>query len=54
VKTGFETVLEELRGMRGDMKIGRQASRVESAELSQRMDMLEQELKRVKEKIGLK
>jgi hypothetical protein len=54
VKTGFETVLEELRGMRDDMKIGRQASRVESAELSQRMDMLEQEMKRVKEKVGLK
>ena len=54
VKTGFETVLEELRGMRDDMNIGRQASRIESAELSQRMDMLEQEMKRVKEKVGLK
>jgi hypothetical protein len=54
IKTGFETVLEELRGMRDEMKIGRQASRVESAELSQRMDMLEQEMKRVKEKVGLK
>lgn len=54
MKAGFETVLEELRGMRDDVKIGRQASRVESAELSQRMDVLEQELKRVKEKVGLK
>ena len=40
--------------MRDEMKIGRQASRVESAELSQSMDMLEQEMKRVKEKVGLK
>jgi hypothetical protein len=54
VKTGFEAVLEELRGMRDEMRIGRQASRIESAELGQRMDMLEQEMKRVKEKVGLK
>jgi hypothetical protein len=54
MKAGFETVLEELRGMRNEMKIGRQAGRIESAELSQRMDTLEQEVKRVKEKVGLK
>jgi hypothetical protein len=43
MQAGFDTVLEELRGMRDEMRIGRQASRIESAELSQRMDMLEQE-----------
>jgi hypothetical protein len=53
VTTGFEVVLEELCGMRDEMRIGRQASRIESAELGQRMDTLEQEMKRVKEKVGL-
>ena len=53
VKGGFEVVLEELQGMREEMRIGRQAGRIESAELSQRMDMLEQEVKKVKERVGI-
>jgi len=48
VGEGFEDVLEELRGMRDEMKVGRPASRLDNAELSQRMDMLEQEVKKVK------
>ena len=53
VKGGFEVVLEELQGMREEMRIGRQAGRIESVELSQRMDMLEQEVKKVKERVGI-
>ena len=54
MKAGFETVLEELRGLRDDVKIARQASRADDDELRRRMDTLEQEVKRVKEKVGLK
>ena len=43
----FEDVLDRVEYI--EKKLG-----IESAELGQRMDMLEQEMKRVKEKVGLK
>ena len=51
MKEGFEMVLEEIKGMREESKISRQATRIEYMELSDRVDMLERDMKKVKQKV---
>jgi len=51
MKESFEIVFEELKGIRDEVKISRQATRIEYMELSGRVDMLEKDMKKVKQKV---
>lgn len=53
MKAGFQMVLEEMRGFREEMRIGLQAVRIEYAELRERVETLEADMRRVKEKVGI-
>jgi hypothetical protein len=51
MKEGFETVLEEMRGLRDDVKQSRQASRVETADLADRVATLEKRMNKVEDQV---
>ncbi len=53
MKAGFQMVLEEMRGFREEMRIGLQTVRIEYAELRERVETLEADMRRVKEKVGI-
>ena len=48
MKAGFQMVLEEMRGFREEMRIGLQTVRIEYAELRERVETLEADMRRVK------
>lgn len=50
MKDGFGMVLDELKGVRDEMRIGRQASRVEYGGLKERVEKLERDMETLKVK----
>ena len=53
MKEGFEMVLDEVRGLRDDMKIDQQADRMIHGDLNERIVVLEKDMKSVKEKVRI-
>ncbi len=52
MQEGFGIVLDELRGLRDDVKQARAASRVEYAEL-RKGDALEEDVRKIKQKVKI-
>jgi hypothetical protein len=53
MREGFGIVLDELRGLRDDVKQTRAGSTVDYAMLKGKIEALEEDMKRVKEKVKL-
>ena len=53
MKEGFGIVLDELRGLRDDVKQARAASNVDYAMLKEKIEALEEDMRRVKAKVKL-
>jgi len=53
MKEGFHIVLEEVKGLRDDVKIARQATRIDNAGVIERLEKLETDTKKVKEKVKI-
>ena len=53
MKEGFKNVFLELDGLRDDVKQARGASRVEYAELREKVEALEEDIRKIKEKVKI-
>ena len=53
MREGFAMVLDEVRGIRNEVKTYYQGSRIEYGELDERMETLEEEVKRIKVKVKI-
>jgi hypothetical protein len=53
MKEGFHIVLEEVKGLRDDVKIAHQATRIDNAGVLERLENLETDMKKVKEKVQI-
>ncbi len=51
MKEGFGIVLDELRGVRDDVKQARGASSVEYAQLREKVEALEEDVRKIKRKV---